>query len=82
MFLQFPAKQSYFSCRMNVCRNIDGGCGFFGDSVYHQHADQRDGSRQRRHSRPGFFIIGFSLMPAGCLLLALTGFYVLSFWFN
>jgi solute carrier family 13 (sodium-dependent dicarboxylate transporter), member 2/3/5 len=29
-----------------------------------------------------FFIIGFPLMPAGCLLLALTGFYVLSFWFN
>jgi len=29
-----------------------------------------------------FFIIGFPLMLAGCLVLALTGFYVLSFWFN
>ncbi len=29
-----------------------------------------------------FLMIGFPLMIAGCLLLALTGFYVLSFWFN
>jgi sodium-dependent dicarboxylate transporter 2/3/5 len=29
-----------------------------------------------------FFVIGFPLMLAGCLLLALTGFYVLSFWFD
>jgi sodium-dependent dicarboxylate transporter 2/3/5 len=29
-----------------------------------------------------FFVIGLPLMLAGCLLLALTGFYVLSFWFN
>ncbi len=29
-----------------------------------------------------FFVIGFPLMIAGCLLLALTGFYVLSFFFN
>ena len=29
-----------------------------------------------------FFIVGFPLMLAGCLLLALTGFYVLSFWFD
>jgi len=29
-----------------------------------------------------FFAIGFPLMILGCLLLALTGFYVLSFWFN
>ena len=29
-----------------------------------------------------FFVIGFPLMLAGCLVLALTGFYVLSFWFN
>lgn len=29
-----------------------------------------------------FFVIGFPLMIAGCLLLALTGFYVLSFWFK
>lgn len=29
-----------------------------------------------------FFVIGFPLMIAGCLLLALTGFYVLSWWFN
>ena len=28
-----------------------------------------------------FFILGFPLMLLGCLLLALTGFYVLSFWF-
>jgi solute carrier family 13 (sodium-dependent dicarboxylate transporter), member 2/3/5 len=28
-----------------------------------------------------FFVIGFPLMIAGCLLLALTGFYVLSWWF-
>lgn len=29
-----------------------------------------------------FLIIGAPLMIMGCLLLALTGFYVLSFWFN
>jgi solute carrier family 13 (sodium-dependent dicarboxylate transporter), member 2/3/5 len=29
-----------------------------------------------------FFVIGFPLMLAGCLLLALTGFYVLSWWFT
>ena len=29
-----------------------------------------------------FFVVGFPLMIGGCLLLALTGFYVLSFWFN
>jgi sodium-dependent dicarboxylate transporter 2/3/5 len=29
-----------------------------------------------------FFVIGFPLMIAGCLVLALTGFYVLSFWFK
>lgn len=29
-----------------------------------------------------FFVVGFPLMIAGCLLLALTGFYVLSWWFN
>lgn len=29
-----------------------------------------------------FFVIGFPLMILGCLILALTGFYVLSFWFN
>ena len=29
-----------------------------------------------------FFVIGVPLMLAGCLLLALTGFYVLSFWFK
>jgi solute carrier family 13 (sodium-dependent dicarboxylate transporter), member 2/3/5 len=29
-----------------------------------------------------FFVLGFPLMLAGCLLLALTGFYVLSFWFK
>jgi sodium-dependent dicarboxylate transporter 2/3/5 len=28
-----------------------------------------------------FFVIGFPLMILGCLLLALTGFYVLSWWF-
>ncbi len=28
-----------------------------------------------------FFVIGFPLMILGCLLLAVTGFYVLSFWF-
>ncbi len=28
-----------------------------------------------------FFVIGFPLMILGCLLLAITGFYVLSFWF-
>lgn len=28
-----------------------------------------------------FFVLGFPLMLLGCLLLALTGFYVLSFWF-
>jgi solute carrier family 13 (sodium-dependent dicarboxylate transporter), member 2/3/5 len=29
-----------------------------------------------------FFTLGFPLMLAGCLVLALTGFYVLSFWFR
>lgn len=29
-----------------------------------------------------FFVVGFPLMIAGCLLLALTGAYVLSWWFN
>ena len=29
-----------------------------------------------------FFVVGFPLMLAGCLLLAATGFYVLSFWFD
>ncbi len=29
-----------------------------------------------------FFMIGFPLMIFGCVLLALTGFYVLSFWFR
>ena len=29
-----------------------------------------------------FLVIGFPLMSLGCLLLALTGFWVLSFWFN
>ncbi len=29
-----------------------------------------------------FLMIGFPLMILGCLLLALTGFYVLSFWFG
>jgi sodium-dependent dicarboxylate transporter 2/3/5 len=29
-----------------------------------------------------FFVIGFPLMILGCLLLALTGFYVLSWWFD
>lgn len=28
-----------------------------------------------------FFILGFPLMILGCLVLAVTGFYVLSFWF-
>jgi sodium-dependent dicarboxylate transporter 2/3/5 len=28
-----------------------------------------------------FFVLGFPLMMLGCLLLAVTGFYVLSFWF-
>jgi di/tricarboxylate transporter len=28
-----------------------------------------------------FSVIGFPLMTLGCLLLALTGFYLLSFWF-
>ena len=28
-----------------------------------------------------FFVLGFPLMLLGCLVLALTGFYVLSFWF-
>jgi solute carrier family 13 (sodium-dependent dicarboxylate transporter), member 2/3/5 len=28
-----------------------------------------------------FFIVGFPLMILGCLILALTGFYFLSFWF-
>lgn len=28
-----------------------------------------------------FFVVGFPLMILGCILLALTGFYVLSFWF-
>jgi sodium-dependent dicarboxylate transporter 2/3/5 len=28
-----------------------------------------------------FFVLGFPLMILGCLLLAVTGFYVLSFWF-
>jgi sodium-dependent dicarboxylate transporter 2/3/5 len=28
-----------------------------------------------------FFVIGFPLMMLGCLVLALTGFYFLSFWF-
>lgn len=28
-----------------------------------------------------FFVLGFPLMLLGCLLLALTGFWVLSFWF-
>ena len=32
-------------------------------------------------SAKDFFVIGFPLMILGCLLLALTGFYVLSFWF-
>ncbi len=29
-----------------------------------------------------FFIVGFPLMILGCLFLALTGFYTLSFWFK
>jgi sodium-dependent dicarboxylate transporter 2/3/5 len=29
-----------------------------------------------------FFVIGFPLMLSGCLLLSLTGFYVLSWWFK
>jgi solute carrier family 13 (sodium-dependent dicarboxylate transporter), member 2/3/5 len=32
-------------------------------------------------SAKDFFVLGFPLMLLGCLVLALTGFYVLSFWF-
>jgi hypothetical protein len=53
-----------------------------GIPVRHQHADQRHGARRGRRPRQGFLRHRFPLMLAGCLLLALTGFYVLSFWFD